>query len=68
MTAIGIWSCQQRELQPIKFGKRRALNVSANFDVTADKSNTLVNNGPIYGHAGQDEEYELRGLNKGVRS
>lgn len=63
MTAVGIWSCQHRELQPINLGKRRE---SAR---PAHPSNVIHSSGPrnqkdsiITGRHGQNNEYEMYGL------
>ena len=63
MTAVGIWSCQHRELQPINLGKRRestkpayASNVEYNLGPRNGKAKA------VFGRLSQKDEYEMVGL------
>lgn len=63
MTAVGIWSCQHRELQPINLGKRRESARSAQSLNVIHSPRPKNQKGSIRaGRLGQNDEYEMYGL------
>ena len=63
MTAVGIWGCQHRELQPINLGKRRGSARLANASkVTYNPGPSNAKDNIVTGRLGQTDEYEMYDL------